>query len=229
MFAVAHADLMKGYTIGADSQLLSVNGGNGDILFTDVAALGGEDVTAPAGSNRPFDSVLLPGAGLWSIGDTVEITGLAFPLRGGPVPSGATTTETGTFTFQIREAAGGTGASGAAGLDPIGFATASYTAPDSLEAQVVYVNFDTPISFVVDENSTTIGIQFSSTGKIQYKDNNQTNLVRYNFDNGNIVGGASPRYMRYSVAGSVTAVPEPSTFLLFGSLACAGALLRRRF
>jgi hypothetical protein len=94
---------------------------------------------------------------------------------------------------------------------------------------VVYANFDTPVSFVVDENSTTIGIQFSSTGQIQYKDNNVTNLLRYNFANGNIVGGANPRYVRYSVAGSVTPVPEPSSFLLFGSVALVGALVCRRY
>jgi hypothetical protein len=222
--SIAHADLIAGYTIGAGSQLLAANGGDGDTLFADEAALGGDNQTAPAGANRPFDAVLLDGAGLWSIGDTVEITGVALPIRGG-----GGTSASGTWTFEIRQGAGGTGASQAAGLSALGTATAVYTAPPSLTAQVVYANFDTPVSFVADANSTTIGIQFSSTGQIQYKDNTVSNLVRYNHDNGNIVGGATPRYIRFSVAGNVTVIPEPSSLALVGSIGLLGFCLRRRW
>jgi MYXO-CTERM domain-containing protein len=51
-------------------------------------------------------------------------------------------------------------------------------------------------------------------------------LVRYNYSNGNIVGGTTPSYQRFSIAGMVTPVPEPSAALLgiFGAL----GLLRRR-
>jgi MYXO-CTERM domain-containing protein len=214
------ATLAAGYTTGSNSQLLTANGGSGSILFTDSAAPGGSsDVVAGGGDS--FNSVLLPGSGLWGIGDTVSITGLALVLRGQSMGSG-------NFTFNIREGAGGTGASGAAGLDLIGSATASYTTTSNVST--MYVNFDTPVNFVVDANSTTIGVNFSfDGGNVSYKAGTELTdgLVRYNFDNGNIVGGANPSLQRFSVAGSVTPIPEPSTALL-GALGMLALLRRRR-
>lgn len=211
------ASLISGYTTGSGSQLLSSNGGAGSALFTDSAAPGGsQDVVA--GGTASFNSVLLPGSGLWSIGDTVSVTGVALVLRGNVMGNG-------NFTFNIRQGAGGTGDSGAADLSVIGSATASYTTTNAVDT--MYVNFDTPVNFVVDSNSTTIGINFAfDAGDVSYKAGTELSdgLVRYNFGNGNIVGGATPSLQRFSVAGSV--VPEPSTALL-GAIG-ALALLRRR-
>ena len=220
--ALQAATLSSGYVTGNDSQLLIANGGAGATLFHDSAAPGGnDDVTV--GGTASFNSVLLPGSGQWGIGDTVSITGVALVLRGQSMGDG-------DFTFNIRQAAGGTGASGAAGLDLIGSATASYTSTVGVET--MFVNFDDPITFVVDANSTTIGVNFSfDSGDVSYKagtDLSSDGLVRYNFGNGNIVGGtANTSYQRFSVAGSVTPIPEPTTALL-GTLGLIALLRRRR-
>ncbi len=211
------ASLISGYTTGSGSKLLLSNGGTGSTLFTDSAAPGGSQDVVAAGT-AAFNSVLLPGDSLWSIGDTVSVTGVALVLRGNVMGNG-------NFTFDIRQGSGGTGASGAAGLSVIGSATASYTTTSAVDT--MYVNFDTPVNFVVDSNSTTIGINFAfDGGDVSYKAGTELSdgLLRYNHANGNIVGGATPSLQRFSVAGSV--VPEPSTALL-GAIG-ALALLRRR-
>ncbi len=209
-----NADLTAGYTPGATSQLLSSNGGAGNTLFSDSTALGGSDVTNTGLTT--FNSVLLPGAGFWSTGQTVQITGVAMAIVGGP-------TRTGTFTFDIRQGSGGTGASGAAGLNSLGTRTAAYTAPASNTAQLVYANFDTPVTFVADANTATIGINFYSTDQIRYKVQTGTGLLRYNYGNGNLVGNRQT----FSVAGIVS-VPEPSSMVLLSGFAATIGLRRRR-
>jgi len=208
------ATLTNGYTTGGSSQLLVANGGAGTTLFADIAALGGSDVDVSAGAVSPFASVLLNGSAAWSIGDTVSISGFAIPLVDGP-------TATGTFTFDIRQGAGGTGASGTAGLASLGTAGATYTSGAGTSAY--YVNFDTPVTFVADANSTSIVINWSSTGAIRYKKQPTGDLPQVNYGNGNFVGGDDG--VRVSVAGTV--VPEPSSALL-GGLSLLGLLRRRR-
>ncbi|MFT5905884.1 MAG: hypothetical protein ACI9E1_001489 [Cryomorphaceae bacterium] len=208
------ATLVTGYVIGGSSQLLLANGGAGNVLFEDTAATGGGDVT-DAGT-AAFHSVLLTGS--WSIGDTVTITGVALPLR--------TNTATGSITFDIRQGLGGTGASAAGGLASLGTATASFTAGAGTSGY--YVNFDTAVSFVADANSTTIGINFANDGgDMSYKINENVGLTRYNYNNGNLVGSVSTDSMRFSVAGSVVPVPEPSSTALLG-LGGLFLILRRR-
>jgi hypothetical protein len=200
------AILATGYTPGTGSQLLATNGGAGNTLFVDSAATGGEqDLSFAAPS--PAASVLLSGAGLWDVGDTVSITGVAFVLRN--------TTATGTITIDIRQGAGGIGASGAGGLTSLGTTTASYTATTPTTTSVRYANFDTPITFVADANSTSIGINIANTGALGLKAWNGTavgRLQRYNYSNGNLVSPNS--FLNFSVAGTVAAIPEPSTMLL---------------
>jgi hypothetical protein len=194
------ADLTSGYTTGSGSQLLTDNGGSGTVLFADVAVLGGNDVDVAAGTLLQFASVLLNGGSSWSVGDTVSITGFAIPLVDGPTTSG-------TFTFDIRQGAGGGGASGTSGLASLGTATATFTtaAPPNA-AGVFYTNFDTPVTFVVDANSTSIVINWSSTGAIRYKKQDTGDLPQVNYSNGNFVGGDDA--VRVSVAGSVTPAPD---------------------
>lgn len=212
------AILSTGYTPGATSQLLSANGGAGDTLFVDSAAVGGEqDLTFAAPS--PAASVLLPGTGLWDIGDTVSITGVAFVLRN--------TTATGTITIDIRQGAGGIGASGAGALSSLGTTTASYTTGAT---SVRYANFDSPITFVADANSTTIGINIANTGNLGLKAWNAADagrLQRYNYSNGNLVSPNS--FLKFSVAGTVTSIPEPATMLLGALNLIAMATYRGRW
>jgi len=191
MTAASAADLTAGYTIGSTSQLLTANGGGGEILLNDSAALGGSDVD---GTTSPFFSVLLDGSGQWSAGDTVSITGVAMALVG--------VTNTGTFTFDIRQGAGGTGTSATAGLASLGTATAEFTMGAT---STYYVNFDTPITFVADAKSTSIVINWGSTATMRWKKEAAAGagrLPQVNYGNGNFVGGDDS--VRFSVAGTVT-------------------------
>lgn len=208
------ATLTGGYTQGASSQLLTANGGTGSTLFNDSAALGGTDVN---GTGAQFYSVLLDGSGLWSVGETVDITGIAMAL--------INVTANGTFTFDIRQGAGGVGDSGAGGLASIGTADATFATTGT--TSTYYVNFDSPVSFVADANSTSIVINWSSTASMRWKKEptgGGGRLPQVNYSNGALVGGDDS--VRFSVAGTVTPVPEPSAALLggFGLL----ALFRRR-
>ncbi|MFK7851964.1 MAG: hypothetical protein AB8D78_13395 [Akkermansiaceae bacterium] len=209
------AVLAGGYTTGSGSQLLNSNGGSGSVLFNDSAALGGNQ--DPSGTGATFFSVLLDGSSSWNVGETVTITGLAMALRGA--------TANGTFTFDIRQGSGGTGASGTAGLASLGTQDATFSSNGT--TSTYFVNFDTPISFVADANSTSIVVNWGSTGNIAWKSESATGagrLRQVNYSNGNFSGTSS---VRFSVAGNVSqAIPEPSTAVLaiLGGL----ALLRRR-
>ncbi|NNJ86753.1 MAG: PEP-CTERM sorting domain-containing protein [Akkermansiaceae bacterium] len=171
------------------------------------------------GTVSPFASVLLDGTSSWSLGDTVSITGFALPLVDFP-------TQTGTFTFDIRQGAGGGGASFTSGLSSLGTATATFTSvATSNAAGLFYTNFDTPVTFAVDANSTSIVINWSSTGNIRYKKTTTgSNLPQVNYSNGNFVG--TDDSVKVSVAGSV--VPEPSSTALLGLGGLALVLRRRR-
>lgn len=211
------AVLTSDYTIGASSQLLIANGGAGATMFNDSAALGGSDVT---GTGAQFYSVLVDGSSLWSVGSTVDITGIAMALTGA--------TANGTFTFDIRQGAGGIGTSGAGGLASIGTATANFTTTGT--TSTYFVNFDTPISFVADANSTSIVINWSSTASIRWKKEpapGAGRLSQVNYANGNFVDAApaGTDSVRFSVAGNV--IPEPSSVLL-GGIGLLGLLRRRR-
>ncbi|MDF7825370.1 PEP-CTERM sorting domain-containing protein [Pontiellaceae bacterium B12227] len=209
----ASAALMTGgYSVGSGSQLLVGNGGSGTNLFVDSAATGGNVDLVDDDGYAAWFTVLIPGASQWNIGDTVEITGVALAVRG--------VTVNGTFTFDILEAAGGSGTSGAGGLASLGTATATYNNSGSTDA--MYVNFDAPVSFVVDANSANIGINISNSGKIGLKAQAGFPVTRYNSVNGNL----QTSQMKFSVAGNV--VPEPASIGLIASVGGAILFIRRR-
>lgn len=185
------ADMIADYTIGTNSQLLVANGGSGTNLFVDTSAAGGNDLTAASGYNSAF-TVLIDGAGQWTLGDTVEITGFALQIQ--------SVTASGTMTFDVLQGSGGSGTSGAGGLASLGTATATYTNPGANKN--MYVNFDTPVSFVVDTNSFKIGINISNSGNLRIKAQDTFNVPRYNKDNGDLA--TFNTHMKVSVAGNVT-------------------------
>ncbi|VGO15466.1 Arylsulfatase [Pontiella desulfatans] len=194
--AVSAAVMTSGYTVG--SGLLNPNG---ETLFVDAAAAGGSDATDNDGYSDNF-TVLIDGAGYWVVGDTVEITGFALTVHNASA--------NGTFTFDVLQGAGGIGDTGAGGLASLGTATASYGYSGSTET--VYVNFDIPVSFVADANSTKIGIHISNTGALKLKYNATFPVTRYNKTTGN-----ANQAMNISVAGKVfplnpiNSVPEFKT------------------
>lgn len=209
------ATLERGYLLGSEeSQLLLSNDGAGSVLFADVAAIGGADVNVTGGNVSPFASVLLDGSASWNIGDTVSITGFAMPLV-------ASATQGGTFTFNIRQGAGGGGPSSTSGLSSLGTADVTFTT-DGGGAGVFFANFDTPVTFEADANSTSIVLNWSSTGHIRYKTQGSGDLPQVNYGNGNFTGSA----VRVSIAGTV--IPEPGTYALLGGLAVLGFVALRR-
>ncbi len=176
--------MISGYTVG--SGLLSPHG---ETLFVDTAAAGGSvDLTDADGFNVAY-TVLIPGAGLWTLGDTVQITGFALQVQG--------VSSNGTMTFNVRQGSGGIGDSGAGGLASLGTATAQYN--NSGANSTMYVNFDTPVSFVADANSTNIGINISNTGNLRIKAQAGFPVTRYNQTTGVI----QATNMKVSVAGKV--------------------------
>ena len=193
---VSAATMTSGYTIGS-SQLTP----GSETLFVDYSSGGGSDVSAATGFNNVF-TVLIDGLGQWAIGDTVEITGFALFVR--------SQTVNGTMTFEILQGAGGIGTSGAGTLATLGTATATYTNPGSNAN--MYVNFDTPVSFVVDANSTKIGINISNSGNLRLKHTSTFEVPRYNKSNGNLNSA-----MKVSVAGIVTPSGGPNNPPTFNS------------
>jgi hypothetical protein len=147
--------MMGGYTIG--SGLLSPHG---EILFVDTADAGGANLNDADGATPPYFSVLIPGDGLWTTGDTVRITGLALHLDG--------FTGNGVMAFEIRQGSGGTGASKAGGLDAIETTYAPYL--NSGSNDTMYVNFAQPVEFVADANTLSIGIHISHSTNIRMKE-----------------------------------------------------------
>lgn len=212
------AVITSGYTIG--STLLT---SGGKTLFLDSAATGGNTDLKRATPND-FDTFLVPGAGFWEVGQTVNITGVAIPIiavdSANALPN---RTDLGTTTFTVRQAVGGSGTSGAGGLAVLGTATGVLDGSlGNTGSSTYYVNFDTPITFVVDANSTSIGISVAHSGAMWLKGQDGFEVTKYNFTTGAVATAEG----RLSVAGTV--VPEPSAFMLAGFGALALAFSRRR-
>lgn len=184
--------MTSGYSVG--SGLLTAGG---KTLFVDTAALGG-NVDLKRATPNDWDTYLIPGTGLWSIGDTVEITGLAIPILDGAY------TQSGTLTFTILQAAGGAGTSGAGGLTALGTATASLDI--STGTSTYYVNFDTPVSFVADANSASIGIHVASSAPLWIKAQSNFEVTKYNRTSGDFAGAKG----KLSVAGTVNHTGGPT-------------------
>lgn len=80
---------------------------------------------------------------------------------------------------------------------------------------------------MADSNSTTIGINIANSGLLGLKTWNNNvpgdRLQQYNYGNGNTPG----KFLTFSVAGTVTPIPEPASLSLI-ALGVAGFVGFRR-
>ena len=219
------ATFAPGYTYGnATSQLLTANGGSGAITFVDNAATGGGDGRFDSGN--PNFGWLVDGSAIWNSGDTVSLTGLAVPLwANNPTSDNTNNTQNGTFTFSFYTA----GADNAwNGTDNLGTSDDSLIATVDLtfasaEAGVdeYYVNFDSSLNWTA--NSDTIVVSMASTGALRLK----LGPASPTTPRAVLTTGATDSDGTFSLAGSVTPVPEPSVALL-GLFSCLFVLRRSR-
>lgn len=203
----------SGYTIG--STLLQPNG---ETLFLDAAAGGGGDLRFDGG-NAGAHIWEIQSGGNWTIGDTVEITGLALPIWSNNT-NATNNTLNGTFTISFRSL----------GIDSdydpsdsTVFGTAQATfASEGTGVDAFYVNFDTPVTWVAD--SAGFGVSVANTSALRLKQGPGT--VGAEAEDGGS-GNTRGYQMSLSVAGTVTPIPEPSVSLL-GGLGLLVLVRRRR-
>jgi hypothetical protein len=222
--SVGAANFTTGYTIG--SGLLGPTLVDG----ADHAGLGTVDLRAnDSASGTGAYGWLAVWENLWGVGDAVSITGIAVPLRSpGAAGDDSNNTDNGTFTFTFYELSGGVnlniydGTSN--GETVLGTATAVFNDAGSGAAIIPYVTFDSPIAFT--STSTGIGIHMDSTSSIRTRWDDSVDGV--DGINHNLATGATNgKGHQWTIAGSVTPVPEPSSFAL-GGLAMGAMLLARR-
>ncbi|TWU22716.1 hypothetical protein [Bythopirellula polymerisocia] len=214
----ASADLVANYSIG--SGLLSPNG---ETLFVDNAALGGGDFTPGSG----FVNWVAEVDNIWSLGDSVQLTGIAIPIQSSG--TGNQTTQNGTFTFSFYDI----GPDNAFGLADtlVGTRTADFKGNGTTNTDEYYAIFDTPLSFTAAGNGVAVG--FGNSAPIRLKINNtgsSAGVVRKLLSNGSVVSDITNPGFRMSLAGTAVAVPEPTSFAFLAIIStCVGVeLLRRR-
>ena len=167
---------------------------------------------------------------LWTVGDQVSLTGIALPVRS-PNTGTANNTSDGTFTFTFYELTGGASTSDWNGSNngevALGTVDVTFSSAGTGAAIIPYATFDTPLDFTA--TSPGIAIHVDSTGSIRTRADGNVDGVdgsAFNRLSGAQIGGADGAGHQWTLAGTVTPVPEPTSALLssFGLL----VLLRRR-
>lgn len=212
--SVHSATWVQGYTVGSTDLTPS-----GEILFMDLVVTGGNDLRFDNGDASAHIWEIQSG-GNWTIGDTVEITGVALPIWANN-NSASNNTQNGTITVSFRSLGGNddydTG-------DSTLFGTATTTfASEAAGVDEYYVIFDTPLSWVADSNG--FGFSIVSDAALRLK----TGPIGAGAEAENAGNGATRTgyVMSLSIAGTVTPIPEPSAALL-GGLGLLALLRRRR-
>ncbi|MDQ8190633.1 hypothetical protein QEH58_10005 [Roseibacillus persicicus] len=212
--SVHSATWVKGYTAGS-SDLTPA----GETLFMDFASTGGNDLRFDNGdaSGHIWE---IQSVGNWTIGDTVEITGLALPFWSNNTNT-SNNTQDGTITVSFRSL--GVNADYDTG-DSVEFGTVATTfASEGDGVDEYFVLFDTPVTWVAD--STGFGLSVVSDAALRLKTGpTATGAEAEDAGNGNTRTGYN---MSLSIAGKVTPIPEPSAALL-GVLGVMSFLVRRR-
>lgn len=201
------------------------NGSNlSDTLFLDTVQTGGNDITNNSG-NLASTAWEIQSDGNWASdgSETVAITGIALPIWANSTADDNTNnTQNGTFTFTFYSLGldADVGA-GYAGDALIGTATATFNSATS-GVGTFFVEFDSPVVWTAAD-SDAFSVSVSSNAAIRLKTGSTTTGAEAE----NTVNGVTRAYqMSLSVAGTVEAIPEPSTLMV---LPLAGlALLRRR-
>ncbi|MGJ8724256.1 MAG: hypothetical protein ACSHYB_06845 [Roseibacillus sp.] len=212
--SVQSATWVKGYTIGSADLAPS-----GETLFMDLATSGGNDLRFDGG-NASAHIWEVQSGGNWTIGDTVEITGVALPFWSNN-NNATNNTQNGTMTISFRSL--GINDDYDTGDSTIFGSVATTFASEAAGVDEYYVNFDTPISWVADSNG--FGFSIANTAALRLKTGpTGTGAEAENTGNGNTRTGYQ---MSLSVAGLVTPVPEPTVALL-GGMGLLSLLRRRR-
>lgn len=145
----------SGYVIGSASLTP-----NGETLFSDRAAVGGNDSATFATGNVGF---ALQYSGLWNVGAEVNITGMALPLR--------TPTSAGTLSFEFYDSGSDETFGGIGSETLVGTATGTLQA-DLAAADAYYVNFATPVEFT--SLGTGVVVHVTSDASIRFKQTTET-------------------------------------------------------
>ncbi|MFK7910750.1 MAG: sulfatase-like hydrolase/transferase [Akkermansiaceae bacterium] len=131
-----------------------------ETLFSDRAGVGGNDSSTYATGAVPF---ALQYAGLWNVGASVTLTGMALPLR--------SPTDAGTLTFDFYDPGFDESFSGTGSEILLGSTTGTLQA--SLGgADAYYVNFVTPVSFT--SLGTSVVVHVNSNASIRFKVTTET-------------------------------------------------------
>jgi autotransporter-associated beta strand protein len=189
-----------------------VVGGFGPAVFLDHASGGGGDSSQVANGDPGFSVQM---TNLWQIGDVIQITGVALPIR--PV------TTAGTFTFNFFSLDSGANADlfdGVASETMVGTGYGQLVVDASTGAYSV--TFDPPIVFTAA--SRGIAVQFTNFSTASYSSNrfkintaaNAPNAVRVNSATGVPSGGTNPN-MRFTLAGSVVVPPAVGSLIWQGN------------
>ncbi|MEM0983590.1 MAG: hypothetical protein AAGI17_06550 [Planctomycetota bacterium] len=192
----------------------------GTNYLVNEAAVGGADIR----SEEFPATIAYQYTGLFNIGDTVSITGVALPLWANRDSSFTTNnTLAGTFTFDIYGLAGGANADafdGAANETLLGSASLEF---DSVGAGVLLFGalFDEAIDFAADSSGFVIYITSDSVFRLKAGPQTAGTGARVNINNGNSV--ANGQVGNITVLG--TAIPAPGAA---AAISLAGVFASRR-
>ncbi len=231
----------QGANLLPDTSTLMINGGRYQLGGSDLVAAftinGGElagtgnTLTAATYSLNGGTVSANLGAGTYTIGGDVTITGAVAPTGTTTVPNGSTLAVDSSFTGDVSVATGailgGTGTI----MGNVTFGSGAqftFNASSPLAVSGGSVSFTSPGDFGVDDivglsSLTPIGTYTLIAGTVD-----TSNLANFGLSNAYDLGGGKSAYFQQGSL-QVTVVPEPSSLMVMGLMGVVGAsMLRRR-